>query len=50
MRVNQSYIAYNSKAKDSPVIIQGIRIAICYSATNYDLLTLQSVVGLVEII
>lgn len=50
VRVNQSYIAYNSKAKDSPVIIQGIRIAICHSATNYHLLNLQSVAGLVEYI
>lgn len=47
MRVNQIYIVYNSKAKDSPVIIQGIRIQICHSATNYDLLNLQSVVILV---
>lgn len=50
MRVNQIYIAYNSKAKDSAIIIQGIRIQICHSATNYDLLNLQSVVALFEYI
>lgn len=50
MRVNQSYIVYNSKPKDSPAIIQDIRIQICHSATNYDLLNLQSIVGLVEYI